>query len=83
MNQRDVHEAELARTYLKTRPQNVVDNPKQYMDMDSPISPVIMTGLRPTWSDIRLQWRTIIAWVMKKMDCYTCEQQSAGKPREA
>jgi len=40
---------------LRTRLQNVVDNPKHHIDADSPKSPIKSTGLRPIWSDIRLQ----------------------------
>ena len=39
------------------------------MDNESPKSPVIMTGFRPTRSDRRLQCRTVIACVAKKREC--------------
>lgn len=42
-------------TCLRTAPQNVVDRPKQYIDSERPNNPVMMTGLRPMWSDRRLQ----------------------------
>ena len=56
--------------HLKTRPQNVVDNPKQYIDSDRPNKPVRITGFRPTRSEVRLQCSTVIAWVRKNNDCY-------------
>lgn len=57
-------------TYLMTSPQNVVDKPKQYMDIERPKRPIRMTGLRPTLSDSRLQWRTVHACVKKNRDCW-------------
>ena len=54
---------------LTTAPQNVWESPKQYMDNDKPTKPDMITGLRPTWSEIRLQCRTVAACVAKKMDC--------------
>ena len=55
---------------LMTAPQNVLERPKQYMDSDRPINPVMITGFRPTWSDILLQCRTVMACVAKNMDCW-------------
>lgn len=33
--------------YLITIPRNVRDTPKEYIDIDNPMSPAIMMGLRP------------------------------------
>ena len=52
-----------------TRPANVRDNPKQYMESESPRKPVRMMGFRPKESDARDQCRTVSPWVAKKMDC--------------
>ena len=49
--------------YLITAPQNVRERPKQYMDNDKPIRPVMNTGFRPTWSEILLQCMTVRACV--------------------
>lgn len=51
------------RLRLTTAPQNVRERPKQYMDIDKPIRPVMNTGLRPTWSEILLQCMTVRACV--------------------
>ena len=56
-------------THLKTRPRNVFERPKQYMERDRPSSPMRMTGLRPTRSEVRLQCSTVMACVRKKRDC--------------
>lgn len=55
--------------HLTTRPQKVRDRPKLYMDNESPKSPVMMTGFRPTRSDKRLQCSTVMACVAKKREC--------------
>ena len=34
--------------YLNTSPQKVVERPKEYIDSESPNSPMRITGLRPT-----------------------------------
>lgn len=40
------------------------------MDSDRPNKPIMITGLRPMWSERRLQWRTVMACVAKNIDCY-------------
>jgi hypothetical protein len=60
----------IERSNLRTSPKKVLDRPKQYIEIDNPNNPVKMTGFRPMWSDIRLQWRTVRACVAKNRECY-------------
>lgn len=56
-------------TNLKTKPQKVLERPKQYMDTDNANKPTRITGLRPMRSDVLLHCRTVRAWARKNRDC--------------
>lgn len=60
----------ISRTYLITKVQKVVDNPKNTIDMIKPTEPIIRTGLLPIWSDSRDHWRVNTASVRKKREIY-------------
>ena len=57
-------------TYLSTTPQNVLDSPKQYIEIDRPKRPVRSTGLRPIRSERRLRWKIVQASVMKNKEYF-------------
>lgn len=52
-----------------TRPQNVFENPKEYIDRDKQKRPISRTGFLPTMSLSLDQYKTVIACVAKNNDC--------------
>jgi len=56
-------------THLITRPQNVLDSPKEYIDSDKEKSPTSNIGFLPATSLSLDQCNTVIACVAKNNDC--------------
>ena len=52
-----------------TRPQNVFESPKEYIDRDKKKRPISRTGFLPTMSLSLDQYKTVIACVAKNNDC--------------